>query len=378
MDRSIRMVDLSGQYLRRQKEIDAAVRDVFESAAFINGAPVKTFCERLASYLNIPHVIPCGNGTDALRMAIQALNIGQEQEVIVPSFTYIAPVEAVASAGASPIVVDVDPRTFNINPELVEKAITVHTKAIIAVHLFGQSCDMEALQKIAGKYKLAIIEDNAQSLGASYIFNDNRTRKTGTMGHVGITSFFPTKPLACYGDGGALFTSDDGLAERLRLLANHGQTEKYHHKIIGCNSRLDTVQAAILNVKLNDLDAFTARRQQIAAQYDQALIHCPDIIIPLKCKYTTHIYHQYTIQVQNGKRDALKAYLAGKGIPTMIYYPLPVHEQEAYKWVVRLSGEQNEAKRLCNEALSLPIHSEMTDGELMYITEAVSRFFHNH
>jgi dTDP-4-amino-4,6-dideoxygalactose transaminase len=372
------MVDLSGQYLRRQKEIDAAVRDVFESAAFINGAPVKTFCERLASYLNIPHVIPCGNGTDALRMAIQALNIGQEQEVIVPSFTYIAPVEAVASAGASPIVVDVDPRTFNINPELVEKAITVHTKAIIAVHLFGQSCDMEALQKIAGKYKLAIIEDNAQSLGASYIFNDNRTRKTGTMGHVGITSFFPTKPLACYGDGGALFTSDDGLAERLRLLANHGQTEKYHHKIIGCNSRLDTVQAAILNVKLNDLDAFTARRQQIAAQYDQALIHCPDIIIPLKCKYTTHIYHQYTIQVQNGKRDALKAYLAGKGIPTMIYYPLPVHEQEAYKWVVRLSGEQNEAKRLCNEALSLPIHSEMTDGELMYITEAVSRFFHNH
>jgi dTDP-4-amino-4,6-dideoxygalactose transaminase len=371
------MVDLGRQYLRLEKEINAAVRNVFESAAFINGAPVKTFCERLASYLNISHVIPCGNGTDALRLALQALNIGQEDEVIVPAFTYIAPVEAVASAGAFPIAVDVDPRTFNINPELIEKAISVRTKAIIAVHLFGQSCDMEAIQRIAGKYKLAIIEDNAQSLGASYTFSDNHTQKTGTTGHIGITSFFPTKPLACYGDGGALFTSDSGLAEHLRLLTNHGQTEKYHHKIIGCNSRLDTVQAAILNVKLDYMDTFTARRRQIAEQYDRVLNHCPDIILPVKREYTTHVYHQYTIQVQNGKRDALRTYLAEKGIPTMIYYPLPVHKQDAYKWIVCLAGEPNATRRLCNEVLSLPIHPEMTDEMQTFITETIERFFLN-
>ncbi|MDR0700713.1 MAG: DegT/DnrJ/EryC1/StrS family aminotransferase [Tannerella sp.] len=369
------MADLSSQYLRLKEEIDASVQNVFESAAFINGAPVKIFCDRLASYMNVPHVIPCANGTDALRLALLALDIGYGDEVIAPAFTYIAPLEAIASVGASPVVVDVDPETFNINPELLEEAMSVHTKAIIAVHLFGQSCDMEAIQKIAGKYGLAIIEDNAQSLGASYTFSDNHSKKTGTTGHIGTTSFFPTKPLACYGDGGALFTSDNHLAEQLRLLANHGQTEKYRHKIIGCNSRLDTVQAAILNVKMDYLDTFAARRRQLASRYDGALKSCTDILLPAKCEYTTHVYHQYTIRVQNGKRDALKAYLTEKDILTMIYYPLPVYEQEAYRQVVRLSGEPDESKRLCNEVLSLPIHSEMTDEMQTYIIDTIGRFF---
>ena len=369
------MVDLSSQYVRLKKEIDKAVQDVFRSAEFINGAPVKTFCENLSSYMDVPHVIPCGNGTDALRIALQALNIGPENDVILPAFTYIAPIEAVASVGASPILVDVDPQTFNINPELIEKAITAHTKAIIVVHLFGQACDIEAIQKIANKYRLTIIEDNAQSLGASFTFSDGLNKKAGTTGRIGITSFFPTKPLACYGDGGAIFTSDDSLAEQIRLLVNHGQIKKYHHKVIGSNSRLDTVQAAILNIKLKYLDEFTERRIVLAGQYDQALKDIPEIILPEKSLNTTHVYHQYTVRVQNGKRDALKSYLAENSIPSMIYYPLPVHEQEAYKWVARLSGNLNESKRLCDEVLSLPIHSEMTDEMQTYIIETIGKFF---
>ena len=386
------MVDLGSQYLRLKKEIDEAVQDVFKSAEFINGTPVKTFCENLSSYMDVPYVIPCGNGTDALRIALQALNIGPESDIIIPAFTYIAPIEAVASVGASPILVDVDPQTFNINPELIEKAITAHTKAIIIVHLFGQACDMEPIQKIADKYKLAVIEDNAQSLGASYTFSDGHSKKAGTIGRIGITSFFPTKPLACYGDGGALFTSDSELAEQIRMLANHGQTEKYHHKIIGNNSRLDTIQAAILNIKLKYLDGFTEYRQKLAGQYNQALSEYTDIIIPdstpaisnnlhynshtpLAIKRSTHIYHQYTIRVQNGKRDALKSYLKENGIPSMIYYPLPAHEQEAYKWVARLSGNLNESKQLCSEVLSLPICSEMTNETQAFIIETIGKFF---
>jgi Predicted pyridoxal phosphate-dependent enzyme apparently involved in regulation of cell wall biogenesis len=376
----IKMVDLSSQYLRLKEEIDKAVQDVFVSADFINGAQVKTFCESLSSYMNVPHVIPCGNGTDALRIALQALNIGSEDDVLLPAFTYIAPAEAIASVGASPILVDVDPDTFNINPELIEKAITARTKAIIVVHLFGQSCDMEAIQKIANKYKLTIIEDNAQSLGSSYTFSDGSSQKTGTIGRVGITSFFPTKPLACYGDGGAIFTSDNELAEQLRLLTNHGQTKKYHHKIVGNNSRLDTVQAAILNIKLKYLDEFTYRRQQLAAQYDQALKDLPGIILPEKNSYpnypltTNHVYHQYTIKVQNGKRDALKSHLEENGIPSMIYYPLPIHEQEAYKWIARISGNLTQSKQLCSEVLSLPIHLELTDETQSLIIEKIISF----
>ncbi|MDR3266299.1 MAG: DegT/DnrJ/EryC1/StrS family aminotransferase, partial [Tannerella sp.] len=320
------MIDLSAQYLRLKPEIDAALQDVFLKSNFINGDSVTIFCNRLSKYLEIEHVIPCGNATDGLRIALQALDIGQENDVILPAFTYIAPVEAVATVGASPILVDVEPDTFNINPDLIEKAITNRTKAIILVHLFGQACNFEAIQKIANKYKLFIIEDNAQSFGASYEFSDGSKRKLGTLGDIGVTSFFPTKPLACYGDGGAIFTSDVSLSEKIRLLANHGQSVKYHHKMIGYNSRLDTLQAAILNVKLSHFEEFTERRIEIAKQYDRTLKDCPDLILPVKRLYSSHVYHQYTVQVKNGKRDALKKYLAEKGIHSMIYYPLPVHE----------------------------------------------------
>jgi dTDP-4-amino-4,6-dideoxygalactose transaminase len=371
----IPMTDLKAQYLRLKPEIDAAIRDVLQKTDFINGNAVKIFCKNMSGYLDIPYVVPCGNATDGLRIALQALDIGPEAEVIVPAFTYIAPVEAVASVGASPVLVDVDPDTFNINSERIEKAITSRTKAIIPVHLFGQGCCLEEVQRIANKYKLFIIEDNAQSFGASYTFADGKTKKLGTIGHTGVTSFFPTKPLACYGDGGAVFTSDAELAERVRLLANHGQTEKYHHKIIGCNSRLDTLQAAILNVKLACFEEFTKRRIEIAAQYDRALKNCSELVLPVKRLYSDHVYHQYTVQVKNGKRDGLKKYLSEKGIASMIYYPLPVHEQEGYKWVARIAGSLSESIRLCNETLSLPIHSEMTDETQNRIIETMKRFF---
>ncbi|MDR2384724.1 MAG: DegT/DnrJ/EryC1/StrS family aminotransferase [Tannerella sp.] len=371
----IPMTDLGRQYLRLKPEIDVALQDVFLKSNFINGEAVKIFCNRLSEYLDVRHVIPCGNATDGLRIALQALGAGPESDVIVPAFTYISPVEAIASLGASPVVVDVEPDTFNINPELIERAITIRTKAIVLVHLFGQACNFEAIQKIAGKYNLFIIEDNAQSFGASYEFSDGRKRKLGTLGDIGVTSFFPTKPLACYGDGGAIFISDTALAEKVRMLANHGQSTKYHHKIIGYNSRLDTLQAAILNVKLSHLEKFTERRVEIAGRYDRAFKDFPDLAVPVKRPYSDHVYHQYTIRVKNGKRDALRNYLSENGIASMIYYPLPVHEQEAYKWVARVAGDLRESVCLCNEALSLPIHSEMTDETQKQITETIRAFF---
>jgi len=372
------MLDLGAQYLRFKYEIDSAVQEVFRSAQFISGDLVKDFCTKLAIYMDVPHIISCANGTDALRIALQALNIGHGCDVIVPAFTYIAPVEAVATTGASPIVVDVDPVTFNINPELLEKAVTSHTKAIIAVHLFGQSANMEAILKVADKYKLAVIEDNAQSLGSCYTFSDGRQQKAGCIGTVGITSFFPTKPLGCYGDGGALFTHDAELAETIRMLANHGQTEKYYHKIVGSNSRLDTVQAAILNVKLKYFNDFTARRVEIADRYYKGLEElesCGDIILPGKSDYSTHVFHQFTLRIQNGKRDALKAYLAKRRIQSKIYYPMPVHEQEGYKWIARVSGNPEEAKRLCDEVLSIPVCPEMTNWGVDRIIIAITGFF---
>jgi len=371
----MKMNDISRQYLLRKNEIDAAVQEVFESARFINGPQVKIFTDKLSKYLDVPHVIPCGNGTDALRMALQALGICEGCEVILPGFTYIAPVEAVVSVDARPVLVDVDPATFNINASLIENAITPRTEAIIAVHLFGQSCDMEVIKDIAEKYNLKIIEDNAQSLGADYIFKDGRRRKLGTIGNVGITSFFPTKPLACYGDGGAMFTRNSGTANHFYKLANHGQNEKYHHEIIGCNSRLDTVQAAILNVNFKYIEVDADRRRRIAAGYDQALGSCPDIILPAVMPYSTHVYHQYTIRVLNGRRNALKQYLEEQDIPSMIYYPLPVHEQEIYSYLVRISGSVTESKNLTQEVLSLPIHPELTESEHARIIEAIGKFF---
>jgi dTDP-4-amino-4,6-dideoxygalactose transaminase len=372
---NIQMVDLQRQYTRLKNEMDEAVRNVMAEGIFINGPQVKTFCNHLAGYLNTPHVIPCGNGTDAIRLALRVLEIKPGEEVILPAFTYIAAVEMVVSLGLTPILIDVDPETYNINAELLETAISRRTRAIIVVHLFGQSCDMEPVMKIAKKYKIAVIEDNAQSLGADYTFPDGSTQKAGTIAQIGTTSFFPTKPLACYGDGGAVITSDNDLAEGIFMLANHGQSARYHHKIVGCNSRLDTLQAAILDVKLKYMDKFTEARRRVAQLYDQTLRPLNEIRIPGKASFSTHVHHQYTIRVKEGRRDALQTYLKENQIPSAVYYPLPVHEQEAYRWIARISGDASAAAQLSKEVLSLPIHTEMTDDEQHYIIETIINFF---
>ena len=371
---NIQMVDLQRQYHRLRKEIDSAMQTVIEEAAFINGPQVKEFAGQLANYLQIPHVIPCGNGTDALQIALMALKLQPGDEVIVPAFTYVAAAEVVAMMGMTPVLVDVDPNTFNMDVNKVERSISRHTKAIVGVHLFGQCCHMEPLLHIANKYNLYVIEDNAQSIGAEYTFSKGITLKAGTIGHIGTTSFFPSKPLACYGDGGALMTSDDQLAERIHLIANHGQEQKYHHKIVGCNSRLDTLQAAILNVKLKYLDAFTDARRKVAKRYDEALKGNTRFVTPLASPFSTHIYHQYTLQVKEGKRDSLQTYLKENGIPSMVYYPFAAHEQEAYRHIARTPVEIKEAIRLSRSVLSLPIHTEMTIEEQNYIIETLCKY----
>lgn len=373
-NKKIQMVDLVGQYQRLKGEIDTAMQAVIESSAFINGPQVKEFSSHLAAYLQVPHVVTCGNGTDALQIALMALKLQPGDEVIVPAFTYAAAAEVVALLGMTPVLVDVDPRTFNLDVKKIEPAISSRTKAIIAVHLFGQSCDMEPLMKVATKYSLYVIEDNAQSIGAAYTFTGGITRKAGTIGHIGTTSFFPSKPLACYGDGGALITADEQLAERIRMIANHGQERKYQHKIIGCNSRLDTLQAALLDVKLKHITEFTEARIRVAARYDEALQACDNLILPLKTPFSSHVYHQYTVQVKQGKRDALQEYLKGKGIPSMVYYPLPLQAQDAFKWLARTPGVMEEALHLSQSVLSLPIHTEMHDDEQTYIIETIRAY----
>lgn len=378
-DKQIQMVDLHGQYHRLKEEIDVAMQEVVESSSFINGPQVKAFEDHLAQYLNIPYVIPCGNGTDALQIALMALDLHPGDEVIVPAFTYVAAAEVIALLGLTPVLVDVDPATYNINPRLIERSISSNTKAIIAVHLFGQSCDMEPIMRIAGLYHLYMIEDNAQSIGAEYTFHNRKVMKTGAMGHINTTSFFPSKPLACYGDGGAVMTSDKELAQRARMIANHGQERKYHHKLVGCNSRLDTLQAAILNVKLKHIDEFTKARQAVAARYDEALASCKQLILPEKSKFSTHVYHQYTVRLNpegEGRdiatfRDSLQTSLKEKGIPTMVYYPMPLQAQEAYKWMVRTPATLVEAARLSQCVLSLPIHTEMSEEEQEYIIDTL-------
>lgn len=373
-NKKIQMVDLVGQYQRLKGEIDTAMQAVIESSAFINGPQVKEFSSHLATYLQVPHVVTCGNGTDALQIALMALKLQPGDEVIVPAFTYAAAAEVVALLGMIPVLVDVDPRTFNLDVKKIEPAISSRTKAIIAVHLFGQSCDMEPLMKVATKYSLYVIEDNAQSIGADYTFTDGITRKAGTIGHIGTTSFFPSKPLACYGDGGALITADEQLAERIRMIANHGQERKYQHKIIGCNSRLDTLQAALLDVKLKHMVEFTEARIRVAARYDEALQTCDNLILPLKAPFSSHVYHQYTVQVRQGQRNALQEYLKGKGIPSMVYYPLPLQAQDAFKWLARTPGVMEEALHLSQSVLSLPIHTEMHDDEQTYIIETIRAY----
>lgn len=370
----IQMVDLHRQYLRLRPELDLAMQEVMDTCAFINGPQVQRFASHLSSCLDVPYVIPCGNGTDALQIALMALDLKPGDEVIVPAFTYVAAAEVVSLLGLIPVWVDVDEKTFNINPWMIESAISPKTRAIVVVHLFGQCCDMEKIRQIAEQNHLYVVEDNAQSLGSEVLFSDGSRRKAGTIAHIGTTSFFPSKPLACYGDGGAVMTSDDRLAERIRMIANHGQLQKYHHKIIGCNSRLDTLQAAVLDVKLPHLEEFTVARQQVAKRYDEAFDQDSRWQIPCKAPYSTHVYHQYTLQIADGKRDDLQQYLKEKGIPSMVYYPLPLHKQTAFYGFSRIGSVLSVSEKLVQSVLSLPIHTEMTDEEVDYIIETLRNY----
>ena len=371
----IQMVDLHGQYMRIKAEVDAAVAEVIGSSAFINGPAVGRFASALAQYTGAAHVIPCGNGTDALQIALMALGLKPGDEVIVPAFTYVASAEVIALLGLRPVLVDVDRETFNTDIRFIERALTPRTRAVIPVHLFGQSCDMAPILDFAAAHGLYVVEDNAQSLGAVYTFPDGRRRHTGTLGHIGCTSFFPSKNLGCYGDGGALFTDDPALAERIRMTANHGQKVKYHHDVVGCNSRLDTIQAVVLDAKLKYLDEYNAARRAAARYYTEALGEVEGLELPKEAEWGTHVYHQYTIKVKEGRRDALKEHLAKEGIPSMIYYPLPLHRQQAFASIARKGGELRVAERLCGEVLSIPMHTELTEGMQMQITESIKSFF---
>ncbi len=368
------MVDLESQYQKVKNEIDTAVLLVMQNTNFIQGNEVQLFSKMLSDFLNTKFVIPCGNGTDALQISLMALNLPQGSEVIVPSFCYVAAAEAIALLGFKPVFAEVEESTFNIDVKKIELLITENTKVIIPVHLFGQSCDMLGILKIAQKYNLYVIEDNAQAIGADYYFPDNTSKKLGTIGHMGITSFFPTKNLACMGDGGALFTNDEYLAARIKMIANHGQKEKYLHETIGINSRLDTIQAAVLNVKLKYLNNYNEARQKAASQYDNLLGNISELSIPARTEKSNHVFHQYIIKVKNGKRDDLKKHLQEKGIPTMVYYPQPLHKQKAYA-----SFYQNQdlsiSEKLSSEVLALPMHTELSEEQIVFISENIAAFF---
>ena len=368
------MVDLIGQYHQIKSEIDEAIQEVLESARFIKGPQVTEFEESLSHYLDADHVITCANGTDALQIALMALDLKPGDEVIVPAFTYVATAEVIALLKLTPVMVDVDPRTFTVMAKDIEKEITPATKAIVPVHLFGQSADMEDILDLAGKHNVYIIEDNAQAIGAQYTFKDEKTKSTGTMGHIGCVSFFPSKNLGCFGDGGALMTGDKNLADKIRMIANHGQVKKYHHDIVGCNSRLDTLQAAILSVKLKYLDRYNEARQWVAGAYDKAFRSIDGIKIPHRLNRSTHVFHQYTLIVENGKRDDLQKYLTDAGIPSMIYYPIPLYRQKAFEHYYK-GSPLPVTEKLCASVLSLPIHTEMDQNTLDYIIERVSSFF---
>jgi UDP-2-acetamido-2-deoxy-ribo-hexuluronate aminotransferase len=368
----IQMVDLKRQYQHIQSEVDQAVLNVMGSSAFINGPDVKHFATELASYLGVKHVIPCANGTDALQISLMALGLQPGDEVITPSFTYIATVEVVALLRLKPVFVDVDEDTFTMNIESVRKAITDKTKAIIPVHLYGQCVDMEPLLAIAKEKNIPIIEDNAQAIGGTYTFSDGSHKKTGSMGLIGCTSFFPSKNLGCYGDGGAIFTNDDALAEQLAMIANHGQKVRYYHDMVGCNSRLDTIQAAILRIKLRKLDDYCSARRAAADYYDAAFAANPNIETPYRAPYSYHVFHQYTLQLKGIDRDKVQELLAEKGIPSMIYYPVPCHKQ---KMLANFGGNEFQlpvTDQLNTCVISLPIHTELTQEELQYITEHVN------
>lgn len=372
----IQMVDLATQYEKIKSEIDNAVLDVLGSTAFINGPAVHAFQAALESYLGVKHVIPCANGTDALQIAMMAVGLKPGDEVIVPAFTYVATAEVIGLLGLTPVMVDVEPSTFNVNAEIVEAAITERTKAIVPVHLFGQSCDMQPIMEVAERHKLWVIEDNAQAIGADYTGPDGVTRKTGTIGHIGCTSFFPSKNLGCYGDGGAIFTNDDELAERMRMIANHGQVERYYHSMIGVNSRLDSIQAAILNIKLGRLDEYCAARLKAAETYNAAFAGIEGLETPMREPTSTHVFHQYTLKVSNKRRADLQQHLQSRGVPSMIYYPVPLYKQKAFSPFVDAEMTLPVTEELCDAVISLPIHTEMNDALLNTICTGVTSFFH--
>lgn len=368
------MVDLKGQYQKIKSEIDTGIQDVIDSAAFINGPAVKEFQADLEHYLGVKHVIPCANGTDALQIAMMALGLKRGDEVITASFTYVATAEVIALLGLTPVLVDVNPETFDIDVHAIEKAITPNTRAIVPVHLFGQCANMEAIMQVAKKHNLYVIEDTAQAIGADYRFSDGRKAKAGTIGTIGCTSFFPSKNLGCYGDGGAMFTNDDDLAKQLRMIAHHGQSVQYHHDVVGVNSRLDTIQAAILKVKLKHLDEYAAARNKVADYYDQAFKGQTRILIPARSKYSNHVFHQYTMVLNHIDRAKLREHLQEAGIPSMIYYPIPLHMQKAFANPRFKQGDFPVTERLCASVLSLPIHTELDEETLKYICSHVLEF----
>ena len=372
--KKIHMVDLSQQYQNIKPAIDKAIMDVVSSAKFINGPDVLLFQQELASYLGVKHVITCGNGTDALQISMMGLGLKPGDEVITPSYTYIATTEVIGLLGLKPVFIDCDPKTFNISPKAIKSAITSRTKAIVPVHLYGQSCEMQEIIKIAKDYNLFVIEDNAQAIGCDYNMNGKKM-KTGTIGNVGCTSFFPSKNLGCFGDGGAICTNDDNLATQLRIIANHGQTKRYYHDRVGCNSRLDSIQAAVLRVKLKELDNYILRRNEAADFYDAAFKNVSELTIPYRTNSSNHVFHQYTLKLSDEiNRDNLVAHLGKKDIPAMIYYPIPAHKQKMFSSIDIVCSDLENTEWLNSRVFSLPMHTELSNEQQNYIVESVIEF----
>lgn len=370
----IQMVDVRTQYQNIKAEVDKGIQEVIDSCAFINGPAVHSFGTALAAYLNAKMVIPVANGTDALQIAMMALGLKPGDEVIVPAFTYVATAEVIALLGLTPVMIDVDSDSFNITADLVEAAVTQKTRAVVPVNLYGQNAELEAIRELADKHGFYVIEDNAQAIGSDYKMKDGSVRKAGTIGHIGSTSFYPSKNLGAYGDGGALYTNDLQLGKEMKKVANHGQSVKYVHDVIGCNSRLDSIQAAILEVKLKHLDQYAAARLSVADYYDKALSIVEQLSIPKRMAYSSHVFHQYTLKVLDGSRDELKKYLAEQGVPSMVYYPIPLYKQEAFRQFTNVEFLPV-TETLCQQVISLPIHTEMPLEQMEYIVSKVKSFF---
>jgi len=374
--KKINMVDLNGQYRKIRWQVNREIKKVINSSSFINGPIVKDFQNNLQEYLNVRHVIPCANGTDALQIALMALDLKRGDEIITTNFSFASTIEVILLLGLKPVVIDIDPKSFNINPSLIQDKITKRTKAIIPVHLFGQSCRMEEILEIANKNNLQVIEDNAQALGSTYKFSNSQKQMSGTIGDIATTSFFPSKNLGCYGDGGAIITNSDNLAYKMRGIVNHGMYERYYHDEIGVNSRLDSIQAAILNIKLKYLDKYNKRRQEAASLYNASFDRIDEIEVPfVESDIDSHVYHQYTLKINNGKRDELADHLQKNKIPFGIYYPLGFHEQKAYKQEFISDNDFPETNKVKDQVISLPMHTELTKKQIKFITNTIISFF---